>query len=187
MMKVGDKRTARHDFEALCTNVLQHGVHHLRADAAAAQGGRDFRVGERHHAINEPIEGKRHSAIDIELEAMKGRIVADLTHGQGCCGARDSHWTRRMPWLVWMCRVAFIPALLAANVRGTKSMKTVAYVLGALLIVVAVIYLIAPADSLPSFFPGHETGLARPRIKHGLASGAIGVILLVVGWVLGRR
>jgi len=66
-------------------------------------------------------------------------------------------------------------------------MKTVAYVLGALLIVVAVIYLIAPADSLPSFFPGHEAGLARPRIKHGLAAGAIGVILLVVGWVLGRR
>ena len=66
-------------------------------------------------------------------------------------------------------------------------MKTVAYVLGALLIVVAVIYLIAPADSLPSFFPGYESGLARPRIKHGLAAGAIGVILLVVGWVLGRR
>jgi hypothetical protein len=44
-----------------------------------------------------------------------------------------------------------------------------------------------PADSLPSFFPGHEAGLARPRIKHGMAAGAVGVILLVVGWVLGRR
>jgi len=40
---------------------------------------------------------------------------------------------------------------------------------------------------LPSFFPGHEAGLARPRMKHGLAAGAVGVILLVVGWVLGRR
>jgi uncharacterized membrane protein len=66
-------------------------------------------------------------------------------------------------------------------------MKTIAFVLGALLIVVAVIYLTVPADSLPSFFPGHEAGLARPRMKHGMAAGAVGIILLVVGWVLGRR
>jgi hypothetical protein len=66
-------------------------------------------------------------------------------------------------------------------------MKTVAYVLGALLIVIAVVYLLVPADSLPSFLPGHEAGLARPRVKHGLAAGALGIILFVVGWVLGRR
>jgi hypothetical protein len=66
-------------------------------------------------------------------------------------------------------------------------MKTIAYVLGALLIVMAVIYLTVPADSLPAFFPGHEAGLTRVRMKHGVAAGAVGVILLVVGWVLGRR
>ena len=66
-------------------------------------------------------------------------------------------------------------------------MKTIAFVLGALLIVVAVIYLTVPVDSLPSFFPGHEAGLTRVRMKHGMAAGAVGVILLVVGWVLGRR
>ena len=66
-------------------------------------------------------------------------------------------------------------------------MKTIAYVLGVLLIVVAVIYLMVPAESLPSFLPGHEADLARPRMKHGIAAGAVGIILLVVGWVLGRR
>jgi hypothetical protein len=66
-------------------------------------------------------------------------------------------------------------------------MKTVAYLLGALLIVIAAIYLLVPADSLPSFMPGHEAGLMRPRMKHGLAAGAVGIILFVVGWVLGRR
>jgi len=66
-------------------------------------------------------------------------------------------------------------------------MKPIAYVLGALLIVVAVIYLTVPADSLLAFFPGHEAGLTRVRMKHGVAAGAVGVILLVVGWVLGRR
>ncbi|MBI5909776.1 MAG: hypothetical protein HY848_07475 [Betaproteobacteria bacterium] len=66
-------------------------------------------------------------------------------------------------------------------------MKLVAYVLGIALIVIAAFYLLLPADQLPSFFPGYETGLARIRMKHGLASGALGVVLLAVGWWLGRR
>jgi hypothetical protein len=65
-------------------------------------------------------------------------------------------------------------------------MKSLAYLLGIVLIVVAAIYFLMPADSLPSFFPGSEAGLMRPRIKHGVASGALGVILVVVGWVLSR-
>lgn len=66
-------------------------------------------------------------------------------------------------------------------------MKIAAYILGALLIAIAAAYWLFPADALPSFMPGHEAGLMRPRVKHGLAAGAVGVILLVVGWVLGRR
>lgn len=65
-------------------------------------------------------------------------------------------------------------------------MRSLAYLLGIVLIVVAAIYFMVPADSLPGFFPGHEAGLMRPRIKHGVASGALGVILVVVGWVLSR-
>jgi hypothetical protein len=66
-------------------------------------------------------------------------------------------------------------------------MKTIAYLLGALLIVVAAIYLLVPADSLPSFFPGHETGLARLRVKHGLVAGVAGIVLIAIGWFFGRR
>ena len=66
-------------------------------------------------------------------------------------------------------------------------MKTIAYLLGALLIVIAAVYLLVPADSLPAFLPGHETGLARPRIKHGLVAGAAGIVLLAIGWFAGRR
>ena len=66
-------------------------------------------------------------------------------------------------------------------------MKTIAYVLGALLIVIAAVYFLVPADSLPPFLPGHEAGLARPRIKHGLATGVGGIVLLAVGWFAGRR
>ena len=66
-------------------------------------------------------------------------------------------------------------------------MKLVATVLGIALIIVAVIYFLMPADALPSFFPGYEHGLARIRMKHGLISGAVGVVLLAVGWFMGRR
>ena len=65
-------------------------------------------------------------------------------------------------------------------------MRSIAYLLGALLIVIAAIYLLVPADSLPAFFPGHEAGLTRVRLKHGLAAGAAGIILLAVGWFVGR-
>jgi hypothetical protein len=66
-------------------------------------------------------------------------------------------------------------------------MKSIAYVLGALLIVIAAVYLLVPADSLPAFVPGHEAGLTRIRLKHGLAAGAAGIILFAVGWFVGRR
>jgi hypothetical protein len=66
-------------------------------------------------------------------------------------------------------------------------MKTIAYLLGAVLIVVAAVYLLVPADSLPSFFPGYEAGLTRTRMKHGLAAGAAGIALFAIGWFAGRR
>ena len=66
-------------------------------------------------------------------------------------------------------------------------MKLICVVLGIALIVVAGMYFLMPADALPSFFPGHATGLARMRYKHGMVSGAIGVVLLAVGWWMGRR
>jgi hypothetical protein len=66
-------------------------------------------------------------------------------------------------------------------------MKAIAYLLGTLLIVAGAIYLLVPADSLPSFFPGYEAGLPRVRLKHGLAAGAVGVALIVIGWFAGRR
>jgi hypothetical protein len=65
-------------------------------------------------------------------------------------------------------------------------MKVVAHLLGVVFIVIAGIYLALPADSLPSFLPGFDPGLTRIRLKHGIASGVVGVILLAAGWFLGR-
>ncbi len=65
-------------------------------------------------------------------------------------------------------------------------MKAIKMIFGVILIVVAAAYLLIPADSLPGFFPGHETGLARIRVKHGLLSGGLGVVLLITSWFMGR-
>lgn len=66
-------------------------------------------------------------------------------------------------------------------------MKLILMLLGIALIVVGVVYFLLPADQLPSFFPGHESGLARIRLKHGLVSGGAGVVLLLIGWWMGRK
>ena len=66
-------------------------------------------------------------------------------------------------------------------------MKLILMLLGIALIVVGVVYFLLPADQLPSFLPGHESGLARIRLKHGLLAGGAGVVLLLIGWWLGRK
>ena len=66
-------------------------------------------------------------------------------------------------------------------------MKLICTVLGLALIVIAVVYFVMPADQLPSFFPGHETGLMRVRMKHAMVSGGAGVVLLMIGWIMSRR
>jgi hypothetical protein len=66
-------------------------------------------------------------------------------------------------------------------------MRALLYLLGIILIAVAAAYLLIPADALPTFMPGYEAGLMRPRMKHGYAAGGAGIVLFILGWFLGRR
>ena len=66
-------------------------------------------------------------------------------------------------------------------------MKSIVTILGVILIVAAAVYFLVPADALPTFFPGHETGLMRIRTKHGMLSGALGIALLALSWWMRRR
>jgi hypothetical protein len=66
-------------------------------------------------------------------------------------------------------------------------MKLVCTMLGIALIVIAGIYFVTPADTLPSFFPGHEAGVMRVHMKHGIVAGAAGLVMLALGWWFGRR
>ena len=71
--------------------------------------------------------------------------------------------------------------------EGRIHMRAIVIVIGVILIVVGVVYFLVPADALPTFFPGHETGLMRIRVKHGMLSGALGIVLLALSWWMGRK
>jgi hypothetical protein len=68
-----------------------------------------------------------------------------------------------------------------------SSMKLILTLLGVVLLVVAAVYFLMPADQLPGFFPGHEAGVTRMHTKHGIVSGVAGVVLLAAGVWMGRR
>ncbi len=57
-----------------------------------------------------------------------------------------------------------------------------AAVLGVVLVVLAFVYWIEPAGSLPSWMPGHEAGSGHHHVKHGIAALLVGLALLVFAW-----
>ena len=70
----------------------------------------------------------------------------------------------------------------APSVRNDRLLVAVSVVVGIVLIIVAVIYWVEPAKSLPGFFPGHEAGSNHHHVKHGIAAFAVGIACLVFAW-----
>ena len=66
-------------------------------------------------------------------------------------------------------------------------MKLILSLLGIVLLVIAAVDFLLPADQLPAFFPGHEDGVARMHTKHGIVAGVAGIVLLGAGVWMGRR
>jgi hypothetical protein len=67
-------------------------------------------------------------------------------------------------------------------VERRNPLALVAVVLGLLLIAIAIVYWVEPAKSLPSFFPGHESGSSHHHVKHGIAAFLLGLAALVYAW-----
>jgi hypothetical protein len=66
-------------------------------------------------------------------------------------------------------------------------MKLILTLLGVVLLVIAAVYFLVPADQLPGVFPGHEAGVTRVHAKHGVVAGVAGLVLLAAGIWMGRR
>ncbi len=61
-------------------------------------------------------------------------------------------------------------------------MRTAAIVLGLICAVVAIVYWLVPAGSLPGFFPGFEAGGTRVHVKHGVAAAIVAIVLFAIAW-----
>jgi uncharacterized membrane protein len=57
-----------------------------------------------------------------------------------------------------------------------------AVLLGVVLLVLAVIYFVDTASSLPSFFPGHKAGSGHHHVKHGIAALILALGSFVFAW-----
>ena len=66
-------------------------------------------------------------------------------------------------------------------------MKLLLTLLGVVLLIIAGVYFLIPADQLPAFLPGHEAGVTRVHTKHGIVAGVAGLVLLAAGVWFGRR
>jgi hypothetical protein len=63
-----------------------------------------------------------------------------------------------------------------------RALVWLATIVGIALIALAVVYWAVPAESLPSWIPGHEAGSEHHHIKHGIASFLVGLACLVYAW-----
>jgi len=61
-----------------------------------------------------------------------------------------------------------------------------AYLLAIICIVVAVVYYVIPAGSLPTFMPGYIAGSSHIHHTHAIAAAVAAVVLFVLGWFFGR-
>jgi hypothetical protein len=66
-------------------------------------------------------------------------------------------------------------------------MKMAALVLGIIFLILAIVYFVIPAGSLPGFLPGFEAGSDHVHLKHGVASLVVAVVLFVISWYAGRN
>jgi hypothetical protein len=70
----------------------------------------------------------------------------------------------------------------APGVKNDRLLAWIALAVGIVLIVIAVVYWIEPAKSLPGFFPGHEAGSSHHHVKHGIAAFLVGLACLAFAW-----
>jgi hypothetical protein len=71
-------------------------------------------------------------------------------------------------------------------VSSRRSLVPVAALVGAILIVIAIVYFVEPAHALPSFFPGHVStanhDAGSHHAKHGVAALVLAMAAFAFAW-----
>ena len=66
-------------------------------------------------------------------------------------------------------------------------MKTLAYGLSIICVIVAVLYFVLPGGSLPTFLPGYVAGSTRIHKQHAFSAATGAVVFLLIGLSTRRR
>jgi hypothetical protein len=80
------------------------------------------------------------------------------------------------------CRDAIGRYPYAPAMRNDRLLVVLAIVAGIVLMVIAIVYFVEPAKSLPSFFPGHQAGSDHHHVKHGIAAFLVGLACFAFAW-----
>ena len=65
---------------------------------------------------------------------------------------------------------------------GRSPVATLIAVIGVIFVIVAIVYWLIPAGSLPGFMPGYETGSTQVHVKHGIAALVVAAGCFVFAW-----
>ena len=60
-------------------------------------------------------------------------------------------------------------------------MKTLAYGLSIICVIVAIMYFVLPGGSLPTFLPGYVAGSTHIHKMHGFAAATGAIVFLLIG------
>ena len=66
-------------------------------------------------------------------------------------------------------------------------MKTLAYGLSIICVIIAVLYFVLPGGSLPTFLPGYVAGSTRVHKLHAFAAATGAIVFLLIGLSTRRR
>ncbi len=104
---------------------------------------------------------------ESEIDSANQRAPSGALFGFKRPTTRSAACERRLSWAV---------------VERGRLLVWLAVIAGVALIVLAVVYWVEPAKSLPSWIPGHEAGSNHHHVKHGIAAFLVGVACLVFAW-----
>jgi predicted permease len=64
----------------------------------------------------------------------------------------------------------------------SKAVMWIAVILGIVFLALTVVYLLTPAGSLPSYFPGFARGSTHVHFKHGLVMLVLALAFFAFAW-----
>jgi hypothetical protein len=68
-----------------------------------------------------------------------------------------------------------------------KTIAKISFIIGLLLVILALMYWLIPGRSLPAFIPGYGANLTVTHFKRGVASFILGLCAFAFGWYKLRK